>query len=320
LFAAAQRIGANLSDPQRRHRIVPLAAVSSGYDSPATAVVARHAGCRQAATIANSTSFWRGSDSGEEIARCLGMSCRSYRHNRAAYRREETIWAAAGRSGGRNLLLFDYPEPLALFFNGSYGDKVWDRSHHDFSEPVGDTDSLLCEFRLIQGVFHTVVPWWGIRHAQEINAIGATAEMAPWTLHNHYDRPIARRLIEEAGVPRGLFGVRKKDTSSNVSFYWPHSLESMSLFARYLRDRGLCVPSTAALGLLRRLAHLDNLVATNVTKRLGFDLRLRDRVRFRGQSLLFQWANEELKRRYLDGLRMMKSHTPAPALQGATGR
>ena len=54
--------------------------ISSGYDSPASAVVARLAGCRQAVTIAKANSFWRGPILGEEIAKRLGMSCRSYRH------------------------------------------------------------------------------------------------------------------------------------------------------------------------------------------------------------------------------------------------
>ena len=313
LFATAEQLAANLHDPRRRHTIVPLVGISSGYDSPAAAVVARHAGCRHAVTIVNANSLWRGCDSGEAIAARLGMSCRCYRHERTAYHREETIWAAAGRSGGRNLVLFDYPQPLCLFFNGSYGDKIWDRRHHDFSEPVGDTDSLLCEFRLIQGVFQTVVPWWGIRRAQEIHAIGSAPEMAPWTLGNGYDRPIARRLVEEAGIPRTMFGMRKKDTSSNVSFFWPQSPAAKEMFARYLRAREQRVPSAPTIGLLARLAHLESLVRLNVTRRLPFDLRLRELLRLRSQSLLFQWGNEELKQRYQQGLRTVAAPAPSPA-------
>jgi hypothetical protein len=313
LSATAAQLGVNLGDPRRRQRIIPLVGISSGYDSPASAVVAWWAGCRHAVTIAKANSFWRGSDSGEEIAKRLGMSCQCYYHKPSAYRREETFWAAAGRSGGRNLALFDYPEPLCLFFNGSYGDKVWDRRYHDLSEPVGDTDSLLCEFRLIQGMFQTVVPWWGIRHVREIQSVSVAAEMAPWTLQTNYDRPIARRLIEEAGVPRGAFGIRKKDTSSNTSFHWPQSPEGMALFSRYLRERGFRVPSLLMLDLLRLLAHLDSLAALNVTTCLGFDLRLREILRLRGQSLLFHWANTELKQRYLRGLRGLDIPSSAPS-------
>ena len=34
--------------------------------------------------------------------------------------------------------------------------------------------------------------------------------MKPWSVAKSYDRPIARRIAEEAGVPRHLFGQVKK--------------------------------------------------------------------------------------------------------------
>ena len=34
--------------------------------------------------------------------------------------------------------------------------------------------------------------------------------MRPWVLGNKYDKPIARRLVEEAGVERTLFGTKKR--------------------------------------------------------------------------------------------------------------
>jgi hypothetical protein len=182
---------------------------------------------------------------------------------------------------------------------------------------VGDTDSLLCEFRLFQGLFHTVVPWWGIRRAQEINALGETPEMVPWALHTKYDRPVARRLVEDAGVPREAFGIRKKNTSSNVEFLWPRTAEARSSFVQYLRERGLHAPSGLLVGLLRWVARADNLLAMNLTSRIGLDLRLRQRLRFRANSLLFQWANEELKRHYVEGLR---SAGIEPAQTGASER
>ena len=43
-------------------------------------------------------------------------------------------------------------------------------------------------------------------------------EMEPWRLGGKYDRPIARRIIEDAGVPRGMFGT-KKAASAFYHFY-----------------------------------------------------------------------------------------------------
>ena len=34
--------------------------------------------------------------------------------------------------------------------------------------------------------------------------------MEPWRVHTNYDRPIPRRIAEEAGVPRELFGNKKR--------------------------------------------------------------------------------------------------------------
>jgi hypothetical protein len=36
------------------------------------------------------------------------------------------------------------------------------------------------------------------------------AEMAPWSIGGEYDRPIPRRIVEEAGVERDSFGQSKK--------------------------------------------------------------------------------------------------------------
>src|SRR5258708_10810292 len=37
--------------------------------------------------------------------------------------------------------------------------------------------------------------------------------MAPWDVGGSYTRPICRRILEEAGVPRELFGMDKKAAS-----------------------------------------------------------------------------------------------------------
>ncbi len=37
--------------------------------------------------------------------------------------------------------------------------------------------------------------------------------MAPWSVGGRYDRPLPRRIAEEAGLPRERFGVRNRATS-----------------------------------------------------------------------------------------------------------
>lgn len=303
LSETARALGANCRDEARRNKVAGLAGISSGYDSPACAVIAREAGFTRTATIVNSTSFWRGSDSGEAIAKRLGMSCQVCRSRPRHYRSEIEIFSTTGRDAGFNLTVFDYPQPLCLFFDGSYGDKVWDRLPHDLSNPLGDMDAALGEFRLAEGIFHTVVPWWGIRQANQINALGAAGEMAPWALGTDYDRPVARRIVEEAGIERGTFAVRKKNTSSNSPFRWPHSRRARAGFAAYLARRGLRAMPSWIIRLFRAVTIADILIQRNVLSRLGLRRRRWPLRHTRANSLLFHWANAELRKSYEDGIR-----------------
>ena len=63
--------------------------------------------------------------------------------------------------------------------------------------------------RLDAGYVQVAVPFIGGRRRADIVHITESAEMDPWRLGTDYDRPIPRRLAEEAGVPRALFGQKK---------------------------------------------------------------------------------------------------------------
>ena len=301
LVDSARGLGENLRASGRRFGVTPFATVSSGYDSPAVAWIAKHAGCRQAVTIRNSTSLWRGSDSGAAIAERLGMSCRTYRRTARDYPHEAAVWAACGRPSLLSWSLFDYPEPVSAMFLGYHGDTMW--SYVRTPHPYTMFDLGMGELRLCVGTLLCVIPYWGMRHLAEVDVITLSDEMAPWRLGTSYDRPIARRILEEAGVPRGAFGVRKKDTSHESPFRWPYSPEARSSFADYLRGRGLLAPPDWLLSLIRCAAHTEKLLHHNIFGKLGLHKRLRLWQRLAGVSLLPHWANEELKGRYREALR-----------------
>ncbi|GAG71084.1 unnamed protein product, partial [marine sediment metagenome] len=216
LVSTANRLADNTNDRQRSHKIHSLTTVSSGYDAAATAVIVKRVGCRSAVTFKQSVSLWRGSDSGKHIAEQLGLSCKSYNRTSTQYPLEESIWAAAGRPGILNWTLFDYPQPLCTLYTGCYGDEMWERRQWSLPYPFAGctlSNGGIGEFRLFQGVFHCPVPFWGVRHRRELSKISYSRQMEPWTLGNHYDRPIPRRILEEAGIPRTAFGQRKRVTS-----------------------------------------------------------------------------------------------------------
>jgi len=306
LFKTARALHENLADSARQHVVVPVATVSSGYDSPAAAVVAKHAGCDRAITIKQSSSFWRGSDSGMHIAERLGMVCRISDRTARSFPHEAAFWAGSGWSNLLNWTLFPYPETVGLFFQGNYGDAVWNRKllSKPFTFEVWD-DLGLGEFRLIVGMIQCPVPFWGMRHVEELNRISFSDEMGPWSVGGNYDRPIPRRIVEDVGVQRAEFGVLKKDTSHESGFRWPYSLDSQESFKKYLKVRGHFAPGRMTVSLLRFWARLESLVHQNLFRRLGVRKRFRPWRQLAGTRLLFQWANEQLKKKYEEGLRGM---------------
>ena len=305
LVRTAERLGSNLADLARTRQIVPVSGVSSGYDSCAAAVISRHAGCGRTVTIRDSTSLWRGSDSGEPIARRLGMSCVEYPRTASHYPMEPAIWAGEGHAGIVNWTLFGFPTPLCLFFTGWHGEKMWDRVCHDHPDPFvrRDTGSLsFCEWRLLQGVFQCPVPFWAARHNHQTRAITLSEAMVPWYTNKDYDKPIARRIVEEAGVPRRLFGMLKKNSSHEEAFRWPYSPDARASFAQYRRQRGKDAPSDRLLRTWQLAAHGESLAYMNLFAKLGIRKRFRPWLELDPDASLFTWANGELRALYARGL------------------
>jgi hypothetical protein len=222
----------NAASPARRHRLYAgLAAVSRGYDSNALAVLLVKLGVREAMTFYNKMP---GDDSGEEVARILGMTARVY--SRTDFRTTPGVDEAEflSHSGNRNseIVLAPCEEQLVgkVLITGRYGDMVLGKRHTKifsdfrFERSANKRCSRIIEFRSRIG-FLSFNPFYaGGLHLQAMREIATSQEMQPWRLGGNYDRPIARRIIEEAGVPRGMFGV----TKAASAFYRFMSLADMS--------------------------------------------------------------------------------------------
>ncbi len=211
-----QRIAANAMDRGRTRKYQPVAAISRGYDSVAVAALASRAGCQRAVTFRHSSAEAI-EDSGVEIAAVLGMEAKEY--NRADY---------AGTGGLPEAEFFPYTRLASkafrvmedeltgsLFFNGQAGEDFWDKGWSGgqplLQEPGATTmaGSNITEFRLRVGMVFCPLATCGAIHAPALARIGRSTEMAAWSVGGSYDRPIPRRLAEERGVPRRLFGQRK---------------------------------------------------------------------------------------------------------------
>jgi hypothetical protein len=111
----------------------------------------------------------------------------------------------------------------------------------------------MAELRLVIGFIHLPLPYIGARRKEDIVKITESPDMDPWRLGNTYDRPIPRRIAEEAGISRHAFGHFKM--GSVVIFSMPAVPYGKALrkeFFDYLADEKIMTGSKAFLWPLVR--------------------------------------------------------------------
>jgi hypothetical protein len=208
----------NANAAERTAKYKLLSTISSGYDSAACSVIARDLGNETALTFRNGKSpsgISSASDSGVSIAEKLGLRIAEF--DLDAYRRipgmPEAEFAAAGETMDIQMASFEDHLGDRILVTGFRGGRVWDRlcRKPTRDHAAGDaTGCSLAEFRLRVGFIHIPLPTFGFSNHPEIHQITQSHEMHPWTLFNSYDRPIPRRIVEEAGIDREAFGQRKE--------------------------------------------------------------------------------------------------------------
>ena len=327
LVSGLQRLTANANDPQRDRRYPPLATISSGYDSCACAALSLELGCTEAITITSSRKMKSADtsddldDSGTPIANALGLNVREY--ERDAYKQApglpEAEFMALG-SLGQDLVMRNLEEPVAqqMVLSGSHGDAVW--TYHSRHPNVRDVvrrdpaDSSLGEFRMRVGFVWVPVPVFGSVGFPDINRITRSEELNPWSVGGEYDRPIPRRLVEEHGVDRSLFGTKKRaitvllDSPASISaLLTPNSLKSFrEFFALHRRTRkpGQQLLYSFMHRINRALALGINF-ANRVFRRLQLGIKIPNPMPLRFQhdpgesSFLVHWGLENVMPRYI---------------------
>jgi hypothetical protein len=267
-----ERLKRNSVSPSRRRTVPWVSTISSGYDSPAVTALAMQAGLEECLSVPNSNSLlpaWvdssAGADGGELIAEALGCPIRIM-ESRTPTRWEDEVPYLSPSAADPELALYPVMEHLRdkgrvkALLTGYHGDKTWDRIvPSDYLGPDlrrGDISGLnLSEARLEAGVIHVALPFFLARSIRDLQRIAASPEMAPWALGNDYDRPIPRRILEEAGVGRELFGMRKRAVVQRYPF--PKVPEGRARFFAYLEERyGQSVPLPRLLSVLDNLAFI----------------------------------------------------------------
>lgn len=322
--ALSQTVGAiveNQRHPERQTRLAEYGTLSDGYDSTTVCCLLKEHGVRSCFSYRGSWSRERPECDTAPIAAALRIEPIWLSAAAGTTSEDERYMHAASPAGFQLPLLqiathVERSGAAAVVFTGYHGDIVWSSSPDGNDEAADifrhDLSGLdFSEVRLKAGFIHVAVPFLFARSTPSIRAISRSAEMEPWRLHNDYDRPICRRIVEGEGVARHLFGVKKHGLWGSTRR--PFDARLRERYLRYLAD---------AYGMGRLSAHarfaFDKLTGLGLQRtarvlpargRLG---RLRNKLYARfwrlmdGESLfpgsvnfrvaLYAWSVEELER------------------------
>ncbi|MEH8244884.1 hypothetical protein Q7I21_02510 [Aeromonas veronii] len=202
--------------------------LSKGYDSVACASLMKSLGGGLTMSIESSRSGI--DDSGSEIAIALGLKNAVFtpkKRNQELINGERIYTYSLNDIDASKFCLGYGLEDECLevetdlisgsvVLTGFHGDKIWDINTLPSKDiKRGDSSgSSLGEYRLRSGFVHIPVPMIGSLKHDELYEMSNSSAMKAWSIGGNYDRPIARRLAEEQGVPRESFGIRKSAVSS----------------------------------------------------------------------------------------------------------
>jgi hypothetical protein len=332
----------NLSAPERRCPYRWLGTMSSGYDSLTTAVLAKPAGLDEAVSFTEARGG--GADSGQAAAAVLGVPLTLI--PRDAWRRvplAEVPFIAADAKG-EDVFMRGAEAKLEgrALLTGHFGGRAWDRNAKGLSGEItrGDQSGMaLLEYRLWAGFQHCPLAFLGVRQIADLAALNRSAEMLPWDVGGRYNRPMARRIIETAGVPRGSFAVHKRAGSvlffQRDSFLSPESLEDFTGWLRERagewRGRGLVAPilEPGRRSLRQTTAAAAAWLVRGASRATGHRIWILEGLGRRLTNIatreplfrhLFPWAIARAKERYAPGLAAVRAGTPPAASPSSSTR
>ena len=290
-----------------------VVAISSGYDSTAVATIAAPLGCRRAATFSVGKPVHGSSslvDSGEPQARRLGMTVESF--DRLDYLKRSNLpeaeFLATGVSGEDVVMVA--MEPVlgrSILLTGS-------EEFHLKGNPYrpgmyrGDLSACsLTEFRLRTDFIHLPLLFFGASEHPSVMDVIDSPEMRPFSVPGRYDKPIQRRLAEEAGIPRGTFATIKRRASARIHADGLAAMapESAAAVTRFARAEGREPPARRRFRMKRRHRLAIRVARLLRLQRFAVPLARRRRSLIHSEpvlgSLFFRWAVSVVRPRYAEG-------------------
>jgi hypothetical protein len=290
-----------------------VVALSGGYDSTGVAAIVAGLGVKRSAgfvTARPAANTSDATDTGAGVADQLGMEFIGV--DRLAYKNRSNLNEAeflATGMPGEDMVFLGLEDQVrgTLLFNGYWGGTEWAEPTRDswrHVSPITMTGAGLTEYRLRADFAWVPLVMFGAIRTLDAPSLLDRAEMDPWRVGGNYDRPVARRTIEEAGVKRGTFATAKRAVNvlparDGLDVFSPVSLESIAQFVAangetlkwrrrrpFSRYERALMRATQRLGL-RPIAH-------------RLELRQERLVRFEPEvgNLLLRWAVNVVSSRY----------------------
>lgn len=222
----------NAKDDKRNYKYGVVTMISKGYDAPCCATIVKKIGGDTALTFTAEGKY--AEDSGVEIAQKLGYR-NIIERDALAYKKRadcvETEYIASGELGAQiSFSAFDTEYRGNLVFCGDRGDSIWDRKSKHRNNEFHFIDMLshlgVAERHLWVGYIHVPMPLYGASAWPSLYEIANSTQMVKWWMNNSYDRPIPRRIIESAGIPRECFGVEKRGAGFSYHYDWMRRIVS----------------------------------------------------------------------------------------------
>ena len=264
-------------------------------------------------------------DNGSDVGYMLGLDVivldrTAYRSGNGDY---EAQFLASG-GGGEDVVLSAADDilPGSIIFTGFLGDTLWGvqtdwrRSHRGrITYPGGGS---IGEYRLNRDFVHLPLPILHLKSHRSVQRISCSEAMKPWRLGIEYDRPIPRRIAEEAGVRRDAFGIQKMAVT--VPMYYETAVTQVlgkaaeESFKEFAKEKFPLLDIPKMRRRLRLYA-ATNWIRERITWRISKMLYVRgllsaiepslaDRGRrsISESLLLVHWAVERLRGRYSDAI------------------
>ena len=256
LVNAMQALADNAADEHRGFRYGVTSLISSGYDCACCSAIARKVGANKVMTFSAKGKYLE--DSGIPAARRLGYTDIIEGDAYSFMQRSdmpETIGISCGNMGGEaSWAVFEDEYKGNLVFSGENGDFLWGKNKgfqtiNDEYHIVWKTAEFgLCESHLHNGSIPVPMTNFGFLHWPDLYRISNSEEMKAWSVGGDYDRPIPRRILEEAGLPRESFGMKKYGAGFYYAYDWKKrilarmSKQSAQSFERYIRENKNSIP------------------------------------------------------------------------------